>query len=291
MCSQRTALQLQLADVAAEAAASGDLPLWLLEKVSLSAVVSCAAEAAAQAAAIKGGRSPYGGSRKPLFEVEREAMDARQRQGHDAGAGARQVLGQPRVAEGVATAAAATLEAIRIAGEEATTTLCLRGEAIGDDGAKLLGIMLRTNATVTEMDLRSCAIGKEGVNALAEGLSKNVTVTMVLLGGNPMENDDASSPLQINGEGGWTTNRSGANRRPAATTLFAVLPMPSSRKRVRDEARQQCDYMKRNEQQCTLNGIHDGRCNNHRECKEVGCNKTAAGSTDFCKAHGGGRPR
>jgi len=203
---------LQLADVAAEAAANGmraklvDLPLWLLEKVSLSAVDSCAAEAAAQAAAIKGGRSPYGGSHMPLFERECKAMDARLRQGHDAGAGARQALGQPRVAEGVATAMAATLEAIRIADEGATTTLSLRGKAIGDDGAKLLGIMLRTNATVTEMDLSLCAIGKEGANALAEGLSKNATVTMVKLGGNPMEYV-ASSPLQINGKGLWRRRR------------------------------------------------------------------------------------
>ena len=223
MCSQRAALQLQLADsVATEAAANGmpaklvDLPLWLLEKVSLSAVDSCAAEAAAQAAAIKGGRSPYGGSHMPLFERECKAMDARLRQGHDAGAGARQALGQPRVAEGVATAMAATLEAIRIADEGATTTLSLRGKAIGDDGAKLLAIMLKRNATVTEMDLRNCAIGKEGANALAEGLSKNATVTKVLLANNPMKNDDASSPLHFNGEGGWTTNQNGTSRRPAA---------------------------------------------------------------------------
>ena len=77
---------------------------------------------------------------------------------------------------------------------------------------------------------------------------------------------------------------------PAPSTML-LSPSAAAPPFMRLQPRQQCDYMKRNEQQCTLNGIHDGRCNNHRECKEVGCNKTAAGSTDFCKAHGGGRPR
>ena len=74
------------------------------------------------------------------------------------------------------------------------------------------------------------------------------TVTKVLLTGNPIENDDASSPLQIKGEGGWTRNQ-GTNRRFAA-----------ERSRGKDSA-------KRKKRACERCGLYFNSKKNHGEGK------------------------
>eukprot|EP01062_Namystynia_karyoxenos_P058414 TRINITY_DN49966_c0_g1_i1.p1 TRINITY_DN49966_c0_g1~~TRINITY_DN49966_c0_g1_i1.p1 ORF type:complete len:1829 (+),score=795.29 TRINITY_DN49966_c0_g1_i1:87-5573(+) len=59
------------------------------------------------------------------------------------------------------------------------TTLCLRDNRIGLEGAKLLAAMLRSNEALRELDLSGNTLGDVGVKILAEGLKMNDTLQNV----------------------------------------------------------------------------------------------------------------
>jgi hypothetical protein len=144
-----------------------------------------------------------------------QVLEQQQRRRNDKFMATRQVMEQPRVAEGVTKAKAATLEAIRMA-DLGGTKVSLRGEHIGDEGATLLGTMMKSNATVTELDLVRCAISNEGADALAKGLSTNTTVKKVLLGGNLMGKDAKDVVLGI-AKANRTTHYAFSKRHHAAS--------------------------------------------------------------------------
>ena len=68
--------------------------------------------------------------------------------------------------------------------EAGATSIVLRGNRIGDEGARALADGLRETETVTVMWLSLIGIGDGGARALADGLRENATVTSVNLNDN-----------------------------------------------------------------------------------------------------------
>ncbi|KAF9355426.1 hypothetical protein BGX26_006576 [Mortierella sp. AD094] len=73
------------------------------------------------------------------------------------------------------------------------TTLELRGNQIGDEGALALSETLKTNTTLTTLDLESNRIQKEGALALSEALKTNTTLTTLNLQSNEIKNEGAQA--------------------------------------------------------------------------------------------------
>ncbi|KAI8599884.1 hypothetical protein EDD21DRAFT_432081 [Dissophora ornata] len=71
------------------------------------------------------------------------------------------------------------------------TTLDLRGNSIGNEGALALSEALKTNTTLTTLNLWMNSIGKEGALALSETLKTNTTLTTLDLEGNSIGNQGA----------------------------------------------------------------------------------------------------
>jgi hypothetical protein len=73
------------------------------------------------------------------------------------------------------------------------TTLDLRVNSIGSDGAKALAEALKTNSALTTLDLRANSIGDDGAKALAEALKTNSTLTTLDLWENSIGDDGAKA--------------------------------------------------------------------------------------------------
>ncbi|KAK3836714.1 MAG: hypothetical protein J3R72DRAFT_202049 [Linnemannia gamsii] len=71
------------------------------------------------------------------------------------------------------------------------TTLYLRGNSIGDNGAVALSEALKTNSTLTTLSLYGNSIGDNGAVALSEALTINSTLTTLNLSDNWIEEDGA----------------------------------------------------------------------------------------------------
>ncbi|KAI8597905.1 hypothetical protein EDD21DRAFT_446640 [Dissophora ornata] len=81
------------------------------------------------------------------------------------------------------------------------TTLNLRGNSIGNEGALALSEALETNTTLATLDLGDNSIGDKGALALSEALKTNIALTTLNLISNPIEKEGAlalSEALKIN---------------------------------------------------------------------------------------------
>merc|ERR1740124_735353 len=74
-----------------------------------------------------------------------------------------------------------------------TTTINLRKNDIGGEGAESLADALAENTTITTIDLTDNDIGAEGAESLAVTLAKNTTITTIDLGGNNIGAEGAES--------------------------------------------------------------------------------------------------
>ncbi|KAF9551518.1 hypothetical protein EC957_008187 [Mortierella hygrophila] len=73
------------------------------------------------------------------------------------------------------------------------TTLDLSNNSIGDDGAKAMAEALKTNSTLTTLDLFNNSIGDDGAKAMAEALKTNSTLTTLNLEYNSIGDDGAKA--------------------------------------------------------------------------------------------------
>jgi hypothetical protein len=60
---------------------------------------------------------------------------------------------------------------------EVLTSVVLRFNSIGDDGANAIAVALKANAVLTTLHLDNNSIGAEGAKAIAEALKVNAVVT------------------------------------------------------------------------------------------------------------------
>jgi hypothetical protein len=74
-------------------------------------------------------------------------------------------------------------------GNTTLITLKLRGNYIGDAGAKILGKVLAENTTLTTLNLEYNLISPVGMKSLATGLEKNSTLTTLTSGYNCLEDE------------------------------------------------------------------------------------------------------
>jgi len=74
----------------------------------------------------------------------------------------------------------------------ALTSLDLRGNYIGVDGASQIADSLKQNSTLTFLDLRSSNIGVEGASLIANSLKQNSTLTYLNLRNNQIGSEGAS---------------------------------------------------------------------------------------------------
>jgi hypothetical protein len=73
------------------------------------------------------------------------------------------------------------------------TSVYLRSNSIGDDGAKAIAEALKVNAVVTELGLSNNKIGAEGAQAIAEALKVNAVLTNLELRRNSIGDDGAKA--------------------------------------------------------------------------------------------------
>ncbi len=77
------------------------------------------------------------------------------------------------------------------------TTVDLRSNKIGAEGAKALAEALKTNASLTTVNLEGNEVGDEGAKALAEALKTNASLTTVDLWGNKIGDEGAKALSEI----------------------------------------------------------------------------------------------
>ncbi|KAI9206984.1 uncharacterized protein BJ171DRAFT_495373 [Polychytrium aggregatum] len=89
------------------------------------------------------------------------------------------------------------LYAFLVIDDSALKTLCLRGNRIGDPGAKSLASVLKSNRTLQALNLWDNRIGKEGAGELAEVLKFNSTLMSLSLGHNNIGDEGAAAFAKV----------------------------------------------------------------------------------------------
>ncbi|KAF9391584.1 ATP-binding cassette, sub-B (MDR TAP), member 4 [Podila verticillata] len=77
------------------------------------------------------------------------------------------------------------------------TTLDLKSNSIGDDGAQALAEALKTNNTLTALYLGDNSIGDDGAQVLAEALKTNLTLTTLYLEDNSIGDNGAQALAEV----------------------------------------------------------------------------------------------